>query len=163
MAVNTAKVTDRRTLRYNSPDDLMKDVDALVAADRTGTLRRTGNWTLGQNLNHLACWSSYPYDGYPQGLAAPWIIKVLLKPFKNKYINQGLPSGKRIPGSPEGTYGCEPMPLDEGLSKFHAAWARLRKAPPAVPNVIFGPLTHDEWIALNLRHAELHLSFLHPA
>jgi len=36
---------------------------------------------------------------------------------------------------------------------------RLRAGPPARPNVIFGPLTHDEWIQLHLRHAELHLSF----
>ena len=27
---------------------------------------------------------------------------------------------------------------------------------------IFGKLTHDEWIAINLRHAELHLGFQVP-
>jgi hypothetical protein len=36
----------------------------------------------------------------------------------------------------------------------------LAKAPPTIPHALFGPLTHDEWIAQHLRHAELHLSFL---
>jgi hypothetical protein len=31
-----------------------------------------------------------------------------------------------------------------------------------VPSKVFGMLTHDESIALSLRHAELHLGFLIP-
>jgi hypothetical protein len=36
---------------------------------------------------------------------------------------------------------------------------RLDNEASAAPNVIFGPLTQAQWISLNLRHAELHLSF----
>ena len=39
---------------------------------------------------------------------------------------------------------------------------RLDARPPDAPNPIFGRLTHDEWKAINLRHAELHMGFLHP-
>ena len=39
---------------------------------------------------------------------------------------------------------------------------RLQAEAPTAPNVIFGQLTHEEWIAINLRHAELHLGFLIP-
>jgi hypothetical protein len=41
--------------------------------------------------------------------------------------------------------------------------SRLKAAPPSGPNVIFGPMSHQEWQSMHLRHAELHLGYLHPA
>jgi hypothetical protein len=52
--------------------------------------------------------------------------------------------------------------LEESLPRYRSALERLKKETPTAPNVIFGALTHEEWIALNLRHAELHLGFLLP-
>jgi hypothetical protein len=34
---------------------------------------------------------------------------------------------------------------------------------PAGPNPVLGKLSHQDWIKLNLRHAELHQSFFHLA
>jgi hypothetical protein len=51
---------------------------------------------------------------------------------------------------------------DDGISRYRAALERLAREAPTQPNVVFGPLTHDQWIKLNLRHAELHLSFCQP-
>ena len=56
------------------------------------------------------------------------------------------------------------------LSHNDAAVARLGRSIDRVlsgarmeaPSPIFGPLTHAEWMALQCRHSELHLSFLHP-
>ena len=67
--------------------------------------------------------------------------------------------GFRIPGIAGGTLATEPMPLDEAVARIRQVMERLGSEPPAAPNVVFGPLSHDDWIALNLRHAELHLSF----
>ena len=78
---------------------------------------------------------------------------------KKRYLFEGMPRGVKIPKVEGGTLGTEPMSLDEGLSKYRAVIGRLRRESPSKPNVIFGPLTHEEWIALQLRHAELHLSF----
>lgn len=33
----------------------------------------------------------------------------------------------------------------------------------ARPSPLFGPLTHEEWVTLHLRHCELHYSFAYPA
>ncbi len=68
-------------------------------------------------------------------------------------------AGARIPKVPNGTLGTELMSTEEGLSSFRANFQRIAAECPTRPNVIFGPLTHDEWINLHLRHAELHLSF----
>lgn len=161
MAVDTSKVSDRRTLRFSSARDVLVDVEQLAAAERAGTLRRTGNWTLGQNLNHLAAWIHYSFDGFPLK-PPPLIIRWLLKMQKNKFLNQSMHRGIKIPGVPGGTLAIEVVPTEEGLRRYSAAWQRLENNAPTQPSLIFGPMTHEEWIKLNLRHAELHLGFLHP-
>lgn len=158
--VDTAKVTDRRKLRFNSIAEVRADLDRIAAAERAGTVRPSGNWTTGQVLGHLATWAEFAFTGTP--LSPPWFIKVVLKFRKNKYLNGGLPSGVKIPKVEGGTLGTEPMPFDAAMARYRASLDRLEREAPTKPNVIFGPLTHEEWIKLNLRHAELHLSFLHP-
>ena len=73
-----------------------------------------------------------------------------------------MPSGVRIPRVEGGTLGTDPLPLEEGHERFRRAMERLKHEPPTAPSPVFGLLTHKEGIALNLRHAELHLSFLIP-
>lgn len=158
--IDTAKVTDRRHLRFNTPDELLADVQRLVAAEKTGTLRHTGNWTLGQTLGHLAFWVNTAYDGHP--LKPPWFIKLILRLRKKRFLTRGMPTGVRIPKVEGGTLATDALPVDEGLVRFTKAWDRMKSQPPTQPNIIFGPLTHDEWITLNLGHAALHLSFQHP-
>lgn len=159
--IDTSKVSDRRKLRFKTPAEMMADVDRVVAADRAGTLRRCGNWTTGQILWHLAAWVDYSFDGNP--LRPPWFIKLLLRFAKRRFLRGPLKAGVKIPRVKGGTLATEALPLDEALTRFKNAWARLEKAPPSIPNILFGPMTHDEWIKGHLRHAELHLSFLHPA
>jgi hypothetical protein len=161
-SVNTKSVSDRRTLRFESLDAALRDVDALVAAERAGTLRHTGNWTLGQTLGHLAFWANAPFDGYPPMRRPPWPIRVLMPLFKGRFLRNGLPAGFRIPGAEGGTFGAEPLSTDEGHRRVRAAFDRLGRVAPTHANPAMGPLSHEEWIALNLRHAELHLSFQHP-
>lgn len=156
------KASEHRPLRFATPDELWRDVDRIVAADRARTLRSTGNWAAGQTFGHLAAWIDYAYDGYPPDLNPPWIVRTLLKLRKAKFMRGPLPRGVRIPGQKEGTKATEPLTLDDGLGRLRRAWDRLRASPPPRPNPIFGPLSHAEWQGLHLRHAELHLGYLHP-
>lgn len=160
--VDTSKVSDYRILKFFAPIDVQREVDRIVAAERAGRLRRSGNWTVGQTLGHLASWINYGYDGYPNNLKPPWFIKLLLRTQRGKFLRGPLPRGVRIPKVEGGTLGTERQELDEGLDHFRAAWARLEKAPPGQPNIIFGPLSHADWMNLHFRHAELHLGYLHP-
>ena len=159
--VDTGKVTGRRTLRFESIDELRAEVDRLAASEREGKLRALGNWTLGQALGHLATWAEYSFCGAP--LKPPFLIKLILRMGKKKFLNGSMRTGVRIPKVPGGTLGTDDLPLDEALTRYRTALDRLRRESPTAPNVIFGPLTHEEWINLNLRHAELHLSFFVPS
>lgn len=160
--VDTARVQDRRPLRFEDIDQVMADADRLVAADRAGSLRRRGNWTLGQALGHLAAWASFPYEGYPSGFRPPFFVKWIARLGKNAFIRRPMRPGMRIPRIAGGTLGTDPLSTDEGITRFRSAFQRLAREAPTGPNPVLGLLTHEEWIALNLRHAELHLSFFQP-
>jgi hypothetical protein len=156
--VDTGKVAGRRTLRFESIDQMMAQVDRLVEAERAGRLKRLGNWTLGQMLGHLAGWAEYSYTGSP--LTPPLFIKWILRLQKRKFFKGPMWAGVKIPGVPGGTLATKNLPLDKALGRLQKVMARLKVETPTIPHAIFGPLPHDKWIAINLRHAELHLSFL---
>jgi hypothetical protein len=158
--VDTGKVADRRTLRFESIDQVMAEVDRLAEAERAGRLRRLGNWTLGQTLAHLAAWAEHGYTGSP--LKVPFFIRWILRLRKRKFLYGPMRAGVKIPGVEGGTLATDAVPLDEGLGRFHRVLERLKVEAPTAPSPVFGPLTHEESIALNLRHAELHLGFLIP-
>lgn len=160
--IATQKVKNRRKLRFETFDDVIRDAEALAAAERAGTLRPLGNWTLGQALGHVASWARYPLDGYPDMAQPPWLLRMLVPLMKGRFLNKGLPAGVRIPSVPEGTFGVEQKPTDQALAELREALPRIQSQAPTRPNPILGPLTHDQWVKLNLRHAELHLSFFQP-
>ncbi|MBY0310937.1 MAG: DUF1569 domain-containing protein [Phycisphaerales bacterium] len=159
--IDTAKSPGHRTLRFRSLDEALIEAERLAVADAVGTLVRTGNWTLGQIFSHVASFMNYPYDGYPPELPTPpWLVRVLLKMMKGKFLGGKLPRGYKIPKLPGGTAGVLDLPTDRALAMLRAAIARLEAAPPSVPNPVFGPLSHEEWKALHLRHMELHFGYV---
>lgn len=160
-AVAKAKVSDRRSLRFDTIDDVLAEVDRIVDAEKAGKLRRSGNWTAGQTFGHLAAWINYSYDGYP--FKTPWFIRLILRLRVKKYLRDGLPAGVRIPKVKAGTYATEALSTEEGAEQLHRALARLKSNEPAnADSPAFGKLSNETRIGLNLRHAELHLGFLHP-
>jgi Protein of unknown function (DUF1569) len=156
-AADKGDIPGRRLLRFNSIDDVMAEVERLAEAERGGRLRRLGNWTLGQALNHLACWAEYCYTGTP--LKVPFFVKWLLRLRKRKFLSEPMPSSVRIPGVAGGTPATEPKSLGDGLERIRRVVERLSAESPTKPHSIFGPLSYEEWIASRLRHAELHLGF----
>ena len=160
--VNTRKVRDRRRLRFENFGEAIRDAETLADAERCGTLRATGNWSLGQAIGHVATWARFPLDGYPLMPRPPWFIRMLIPFMAGTYLDKGLPAGVKIGNVPGGTFGTEPMEADCAIRDLREAFGRLARQAPTQPNPILGELSHEEWIKLNLRHAELHFSFLHP-
>lgn len=151
---------ERRTLRFDALSEALAEAERLADAESAGTLRATGNWSLGQALGHLAAWIDFAYDGWPA--RPPWFVR-LLAPLMKRGVLRGTPKpGFRLPGAPDGTYATAPLPAAEGLDRFRRAVARLEAAPPPGPNPAFGAMSHREWQLLHQRHAELHLGFFHP-
>jgi hypothetical protein len=159
--INTKRVRDRRKLRFENVAEALRDAESLADAERRGTLRATGNWTLGQTLGHLAFWASCSFDGYPNMPRPPWFVRALIPFMRNGLLNKGMPAGVFLGKVPGGTFGIDVMPTDEALIKMRSAFERLSQQAPTIPSLVLGPMTHEDSIKLNLRHAELHLSFFH--
>ena len=157
-ANETSAIPDRRSLHFTTLDEMLADANEMALADGHERLRTLGNWTFGQNLGHLASWINYSYDGAP--LNVPWFVRLPVRLLmKNHTLNRPMKPGLRIPRVSGGTFGTEVFSTEVGLDQFDRACARLKVGPPATPHMLFGPLTHEEWIKQHLRHGELHLSF----
>jgi hypothetical protein len=146
-----------RQLRFESIDAALAEARALVAGESRGELVSCGQWTLGQALGHLSTWIGFCYEGFPRELRMPWILRVVMKTQKRRMTTRAMPRGVRIPGVAGGTLGVEPSSTAEGLARFEAACARLRREAPTQASPLLGAMTHEEWTGLHLRHAELHM------
>jgi hypothetical protein len=155
--------SQRRQLRFGSIDEAIAEADRLVAAEQGGGLTRVGNWNLGQILGHIATWANFAFDGFPPEAHAPFFVRWIVRMFRGPILRKEMMAGVKVGKVPGGTLGTEDLEPQEGLNRFRAAMKRLAAASPTVKNPVFGKMTHEQWIALNLRHAELHFSFLVPA
>lgn len=160
--IDTGKGEGRRTPRFENFAEVLRDLDALHAGIAAGTLRTVGNWSAAQVFNHLAAFMEYPFNGYPPEIASPaWFVRFVMKFMRRKMCFGQMPSGVKIPRVKGGTVGFDDSPVDAAEARLRAAIDRLDREAPTRPSPLFGPMSHEEWKGLNLRHCELHLSFLH--
>jgi len=153
----------RRKLRFETVDDAIREAERLADAERQGRLTRVGNWSLGKTLGHLATWATFAHDGYPPEVCPPLPIRLVIRLMRGRILRGGMSPGMRIGRIPEGTLGLDELPTEEGLNRYRTALRRLAASAPSGASPVFGKLTHDQWIQLNLRHAELHLGFQLPS
>lgn len=158
MTTQTPVSGNRREISFVTIDHALADVENIEQAEGAGRARCVGNWSTGQILNHLATWADYSFDGTP--LQPPFIIRLMLRPMKGRFLYKKMRAGGSIPKVPGGTLAIGPASLEDGLAHFRKSFTRLRDQAPTAPHFVFGRLTHDEWINMHLRHAELHLSFV---
>jgi hypothetical protein len=148
----------RRILNFQTPDDVLNDCLELAA----GRCMMLGQWTLAQNVRHLARGIDCFYEGF--GFEVNWFVRNLLGGLiKRRILKRGMPAGIRLPTTAERLL----PPVDEAdlagaLEHLKASIRRLEQEPPTHPHPYFGRMTHDEVRILLLRHAELHLSFAVP-
>lgn len=155
MAVDTKRVTGRRKLHYADYPELLADVRALAGRP----YRRLGNWSLGQICQHLAGAVDMAIDGPSFKLA---LVLRLVGPLLKKRLLRGpLTPGFKVP---RGGGTLIPKTDDDaaGVAALEKAVGRLDATSQRKPHPLLGRLTREEWDQFELRHAELHLSFLVP-
>ncbi|MEM9658580.1 MAG: DUF1569 domain-containing protein [Planctomycetota bacterium] len=149
-----------RTVSLRSLDDYSTELDRIASAAGNNTLVATGHWTPGQILGHLSSWIDYAYNGYPLKKAprpVQWILRLGLR----RILKNGMKPGIKLPGTKTGTVGDDVVPFDDAKERLLQSIGRLQSGEPAkYDSPAFGVLTDADRISLNLRHAELHLSFL---
>lgn len=165
MPVIDTKKADRRDLTLGSLADLSAELDRLEAAHAAGTLTTTGNWTAGQIFEHLAVLPECALDGFPPGkVPLPMRLFAQLL-FKRKAVTgHPPPPGFKIPAGADHFNPGESTSFEDGLARLRAVLSRLDAGERMThPSPLFGTLTHDQWVNLNLGHCSMHLSFLDTA
>lgn len=155
-------MTDRRTLKFDTLADAVRDAEALLA---TG-YDKLGNWNLAQCCGHLAHWVSYPMDGFPKTplLLRPvfWAIRNTLAP---RMFRKAIAAGKTKAGIPTVPASVPPAGGDDAaaLAKLREVAQRWETFEGAIhPSPLFGKMAKKQWTSGHLMHAAHHLSFLVP-
>jgi hypothetical protein len=147
---------DRRTLTFARLDEIMPEVDRLLAGHTT-----VGNWSLGQISNHLSISIRTSVEGSLS--RAPWIIRATIGPLIKRRI---LATGK----IKEGIKTLEafiPKPGLDARAEAEALRATiayyLAHPDPRAIHPFFGAMRPEEWDRMHCIHAAHHLRFAIPA
>ncbi len=170
---------ERRALTLASFDDLARELDRIEHAARPDGegLRVTGNWSAGQILEHIAKAIERSMDGFsappastrpaPRGLTALSDRPVHARAIDaERALRATLLAHPFSPDSPGFALPGEINPAlyvwtNDGAARLRVALARIRDGHPmARSSPTIGPLSQEEWAAVHLRHAALHLSFI---
>ncbi len=150
MSINTRKVEGRREVRYKSLDDLLEDARR-CAVDGSTTI---GNWSISQIYQHLTEVLHARIDGFPS--SGFWPLRLMARIFfKHKMLRHGLPPGYNNPRLKPAD-----IPIADALAQFVTAIERFQANPERAPHPWWGAFTSEEAVQFQLRHAELHMSFI---
>jgi len=159
--IDTRKAA-RRELAFHCTGCLREDLAKIEAADRAGTLRVTGNWTAGENLDHVAKAMEFSIDGFPPEVRVAWPLRMIARLMKGRMTSgKTLPAGFKLSKESAAFLPSPGTSTADGLARMRRvldrvdSGARCTHASPA-----FGAMSHDEWMRLHLGHAQLHLGFV---
>ena len=156
MPTNATAPRKRRTVRYRGYEMILEDAEQMAA----GEYETVGNWSFGQIMEHLARSFEMSIDDAGPKLALPmrWFAYLFLK---GRFLNHTLPSGFKFPGgsSSPAAPGDETT-TEQGLERLRRACDRCTTEKQRSFHPLLGHLDTPEWDRFNLRHAELHMSFV---
>ena len=156
MTVDTSKVKGRREVHYQSLEDVLDDARRCAEDGSTSI----GNWSVSQILHHLSVTLHASIDGF--GFRVFWPKRLLARIFvKNKVLSQGMSPGVKLPTRVTRLVPTE-MPVEDALLQLSTAVERYQVNPSRASHPVFGRFTSEEYDQFQLRHAELHMSFIVP-
>jgi hypothetical protein len=155
-------VGTRRTLIWSDLNQVLEDVENL----RVSGYRSVGKWNLAQCCGHIADWMTFPLAGFPP---QPWFIRAFLSLLK---LTMGKAQLRKIlrtrsmrsgnPTMPETVYLAD-TDVTEEVERLKRAVQRLQESHgPYQPSPLFGDMSREDLLDLQVIHAAHHLSFLIP-
>ncbi len=153
--------TTRQRLEFPDLDAAVQHAEHLHREGYT----KLGNWSLAQICEHLSDWLEYMIDGYPP---APLPIRAMLWGMRatlgKSMLRKILATGQMRPGGPTMKQTVHPQEdLNEttSLKRFHDTVERFKAHDGGYhASPIFGPLSAEEGVKLQLVHCAHHLSYL---
>jgi len=157
--VKTKHVKDRRSLAFRSLDDILADAEAMMSRQ---PIRTTGNWTAGQIIEHVGLFICWSIDGFP--FTMPFPLRFIGPLIKGRAQRKPLQSGIKAPGRMTPHMPGQGVALEDAMRTLRGEIGRVKAGKRMEkPSPLFGKLSHEEWVRIHCRHAEMHFSFMHPS
>lgn len=152
------QVTDRRELHFASMGDILDDVEYMAAGDPPPS---TGNWTSAQIVLHVGRSIDYSIEGFPMP-KAPLLLRIAVRLMRRRFLRDPWKPGVKL--SPKyAPLLPEPRTTwDEAVDAFRAVMTKLDTKRMTARSPLFGKLSHEQWVQIHCRHAELHFSYVKP-
>ncbi len=158
---NTKHIEGRRTLRFNTLSEALADIEALVSA---GPVKSLGNWSVAQNIDHVAMGIEFGFKGFPAGFKAPLPLKLFGPMLRPLILKRPITPGFKPPANVMKHFlPGEQVTLERAMGRVRSAVATFNAGPTVPRHALFGKMNKQQWEQLNCRHAELHFGFLVPA
>lgn len=158
--VKTAKVSDRRKLIFTTMAEILDDIKMLDDAVKEGkTIVATGNWTPAQIIEHVVYFVDGSMDGFD--FKAPLVLRIFGKFARLFILNKPMKPGFKLPAkmsmviaSPKSTWPDAVTHAHQAILRVEAGKQMTKRSP------LLGKMTHEDWVKLHCRHAEMHFSFI---
>ncbi len=161
-AIDTRKVAQRRTLQFHTLHEILRDAEQLgaVTSETGEAICADGNWTPAQIVEHVTFFIDGAIDGFD--FTAPLIIRIMGKFFRNSILNKPLKPGVKLPASMDVVLPDPQTTWEDAVSALRDAVRRIDSGERMTqPSPLLGAMTHEDWVKLHCRHAEMHFSFMH--
>jgi hypothetical protein len=99
-------------------------------------------------------------DGF--SFKAPWYIRGILFFIKGRFLKNRWSPGITLPKDKEAVMYPPVSSPQDAFEMLRRAVERTKTQRMSARHPAFGALTHEQWVQVHLRHAELHLSFAVP-
>jgi hypothetical protein len=162
---------DRRKLHFDNLAEILAEARRLSElVNGTNTVRRDlagpevqivhlGNMPLGQMLGHLGLVLGLSLRGTAYRFPPP--MRLLMGLCKKRFLKGQMAVPVEAPAALNREILPEPwLDAASGLRILQQSFADFESADSYRPNIMFGELRREEWIAITCRHAEWHLGFI---
>lgn len=147
----------RRKLHFDTLDDALAETERLAE----GEVETTGRYSYGQILDHMAKVTD-TVTGELVLPPAPLPLRIAIRMARPIMIRNTLPAGFKLPSKTQSVlWSSEDVDVATGLQRWKEAIDRYKNGE-LQPHPVFGKMTREQHDQIQCRHAELHLSFVHP-
>ena len=152
----------QRQLKFETLDQVNDETQRLLNSGYTAV----GHWNLAQVCGHLSDWMRFPMDGFPTpGLpirVVLWLMKVTVgRRQLKKVLADGFSAG--LPTMPDTVKSPDAETDEQAVQKLADVIDRIQSHNGAFhPSPLYGHMTREDLVRLQLAHCAHHLSFLQP-
>ncbi|QQE10251.1 DUF1569 domain-containing protein [Planctomycetota bacterium] len=152
------RLVGKRGLRFEAVEDMITEAEALLADGYD----MVGEWTLGQNCEHLRMTLEKSVSGFGFELGFPMNLVVKMVVSKGKIFREGFKPGFKLKGRFKVMIPSDGLDDGEEVAKLREAVEQFKGSATTKPSPVLGAMSFDDWNLFHMRHAEHHLGMLRP-